>query len=240
MASADQAVAIFDSWVGTVESPPHSNRTFIGERFGWNGVAWCAESCSVCLLDTFGRKILWTASVAQAIADAKAGKNGMERLGRDAIIRRGDLVTYDFGQRGNWANFHIAMVRDPGTQVKFQTVGGNENDAVRQQWRDRTYVTGFIRPPYDVASVGSVTAVSSTGAIDMADKNLVYVNTEGEGLFTWNGQTLAWVANDHVKAALENVGLITDKNVYGIPPEAFKSIAVVPGGGAPTGVTKGK
>lgn len=149
MATADQAVAIFDSFVGITESPPHSNRTPIGREFGWDGVAWCAETCSVVLYRVFGRKIIWTASVAQVIADAKAGRNGLVWVSPNDTIRKGDLVCYDFGGRGSWSDFHIAMVRNPGTQARFQTDGGNESDAVRQQWRDRTYVQGFARPPYD-------------------------------------------------------------------------------------------
>lgn len=149
MTTADQAVAIFDSFVGITENPPHSNKTVIGMEFGWNGVAWCAETCSVVLNRAFGRKIIWTASVAQVISDAKAGRNGLRWVSKNDTIRKGDLVTYDFGGHGDPGDFHIAMVRDPGTQSKFQTDGGNEQDAVRQQWRDKTYVQGFARPPYD-------------------------------------------------------------------------------------------
>jgi len=149
MATADQAVAVFDSFLGITESPPHSNMTPIGAEFGWNGVPWCCESCSVVLKRAFGRVILWTASVAQAVSDAGAGKNGMRLLNRDATITAGDLVTYDWTGRGDPSEFHIEMVRDPGTQARFQTDGGNAGDACRQQWRDRIFVSHFIRPPYD-------------------------------------------------------------------------------------------
>lgn len=144
-----QALSIIRSFLGITESPPHSNRTPIGVEFGWNGVAWCAETISVTWNRAFGKKILWTASVAQAIADAHAGKNGMKLLPRNAVIREGMAVTYDWTGHGDSNNFHIAMVVNPGDQTRFETIGGNENDSVRQQWRDRTYVTHFIDGPYE-------------------------------------------------------------------------------------------
>lgn len=148
MATAEAAVRLFDSFAGTVEAPPHSNRTFIGAEFGWNGVPWCCESCWV-VCHRLGVNFPHTASVAQAVADAKAGRFQLTWVPRGGVIRGGDMATYDWGGRGNPSSFHIAMVRDPfdGT-TRFQTVGGNENDAVRIQWRDRAFVQGFIRPAY--------------------------------------------------------------------------------------------
>jgi hypothetical protein len=150
VATAEAARKIFDSLVGLTESPPGSNCTPIIKEFGYpQCAAWCAMTDSVVLKRVFGRKVLWTAGVADAIARAKRGENDLQWLERDAVIRLGDLPCFDFGGRGRAGEFHISFVRDPGTQVKFQTDGGNERDAVRQQWRDRKFVMGFIRPPYD-------------------------------------------------------------------------------------------
>lgn len=153
-ATTDRWLTELLSWVGIVEDPRGSNRTPVGARFGWNGVAWCCEEQSVVLLDTFGRKILWTAGVADAIERARRGENGLQLLGPTAVVQVGDLPTYDFGGRGDPANFHIEGVINPGTQTKFETVGGNVGDACRRQWRDRRYVTHFIRPPYEAGSTG--------------------------------------------------------------------------------------
>lgn len=160
MATADDFIAVLDSWVaqGIHEDPPRSNDTPIGAEFGWNGVAWCCETQSVAQ-DRVGLHCFHTASVAEAINEAKQGLRGMVYLRPDARIARGDLSCFDFGPaygeaKGNPANFHISAVRDPGTQAKFQTDGGNESDAMRTQWRDRTYVQGFIRLPFDQPAPG--------------------------------------------------------------------------------------
>lgn len=153
MPTADELVAYEDDLVaqGISEQPPGSNLTIIGERFGWNGVAWCAETQSVATEAVFGRRIGWSAAVSEWIAMAQRGDSGLQWVpAADGWIEAGMLVTYDFGNpRGNPSHFHIAMVRDPGTQGTFQTDGGNEGDAMRQGWRDRTYVQGFIALPFD-------------------------------------------------------------------------------------------
>lgn len=155
MPTADQLVAVLEGWLreGIKEVPDGSNKTPIGAEFGWNGVAWCAETCSVAL-KRIGQRGFWTASVYQAIQDAKAGKNGLKRLGKNDAIRVGDFVTYDWKGNGNPENFHIATVvatTNTGSGAKFETIGGNEENRVMRQWRDRTFVSGFIRPAYDNA-----------------------------------------------------------------------------------------
>lgn len=153
MATADQYVAVLESWVGMSEAPPRSNQTPIGVEFGWNGVPWCCETCSVAQARV-GLHCFHTASVYDAIQRAKRGENGMQWVPRDGVIRRGDMATFDWAGHGNPNDFHISSVVDPGTQAKFQTIGGNENDAVTKQWRDRTYIQGFIRLPFDNAPGG--------------------------------------------------------------------------------------
>jgi hypothetical protein len=145
--TADGLVAVFQKWHddGVHEVPAHSNRTIVGQLFGWNGVSWCCEGCSVAAKQS-GTPCFWTAAVAQAIADAKAGRHGLTWVPRNGVIRKGDFSTFDWGGHGNSSDFHISVVKDPGTQTKFRTLGCNENDAVTDQWRDRTFVQGFIRP----------------------------------------------------------------------------------------------
>lgn len=74
---------------------------------------------------------------------------------RDAEVKVCFLPCFDFGGRGNPADFHISCIVNPGTQDKFETIGGNEGDAVRRQWRDRRYVLGFIELPFDHVGLGS-------------------------------------------------------------------------------------
>lgn len=170
MPTAIDLVALEDAWVaeGIREQPSGSNHTSLGAAFGWNGVAWCAITQTLALGAVFGRELFRSAAVVEWINAAGRGAGGMELLPADAPIEAGMLVTYDFGPangkaRGNPANFHIAMVRDPGTQAKFQTDAGNEGDAMRQQWRDRRYVTHFIRLPFDQPAAPAM----QQGAFDM-------------------------------------------------------------------------
>jgi hypothetical protein len=154
MPSATALIAVLDEWVrqGIKEDPAKSNRTPIGVEYGWNGVAWCAETMSVAQARV-GMHAFHEASVDRVIKLAKAGTNDMVWVNAEAVIQVGDMVCYDFGPafgkpKGNPDYFHIAAVRDPGTQTKVQTDAGNESDAMRQQWRDRTYVQGFARLPW--------------------------------------------------------------------------------------------
>jgi hypothetical protein len=152
MSVLDRWLAWLRSVVGIVEKPKGSNRTPIGEEYGWDGVAWCCITQSVASLHATGEYVLHTAGVSDAMGRAQSGQNGMEWLNRHATIQVGDLPCYDFGpihgRHGQPADFHIEGVINPGTQTKFETIGGNVSDSVRQQWRDRTYVMGFIRMPY--------------------------------------------------------------------------------------------
>jgi hypothetical protein len=148
--TADALIAVVQKWHddGVHEVPAHSNRTIVGQLYGWNGVSWCCEGCSEAAKES-KTPCFFTASVAQAIADAKAGRYGLTWISRSAPIFRGDFSAFDWQGRGNPEDFHISTVTDPGTQAKFRTLGCNENDAVTDQWRDRTFVQGFIRPAYD-------------------------------------------------------------------------------------------
>lgn len=141
------------------EEPAHSNRTVIGVIFNWNGVPWCAETVCVILLDVAGTWIVKSASVAQLISWAKAGKYGLRWIPRDRIGegRPGMAVTFDWHLHdapGNANNFHISSLVDPGTWVtrglagKANTIGGNENDAITDQWRDGYFVQGLIDFPF--------------------------------------------------------------------------------------------
>lgn len=152
--------AVWEDWLArhVHEIPDHSNRTEIGVAFGWNGVAWCCESNSVAFKRA-GVPAFWTASVWQAIQWAKQGKNGLRWIPREQAntVPKGACATFDWQLHtspGNTNNFHISWVVDPfslrtaGLNGKFHTYGGNENDAVTDQWRDCQYVQGWIVPAY--------------------------------------------------------------------------------------------
>ena len=132
---------------GVHEVPAHSNCTEISHAYGFCA-AWCAMTWWE-MLNHIGIVVPKEAGVAAVMADAQAGRGGLVWLGRDAVIREGDAALFDWSGRRIASEMHIAAwVRDPGTQAKFLTIAGNESDAVTEQWRDRTYVMGFVRPPF--------------------------------------------------------------------------------------------
>lgn len=179
MTSTDPWVAWLESELGVAESPPGSNRTPVGAEFGWNGVAWCAETQSLAAYHAFGRRILWTAGVANAAASARAGENGMQWLGPDTEVRVGDLPCFDWAGNGDPGDMHISGIVNPGTQDKFETIGGNENDRVMRQWRDRSAVFGFIRLPFDDVGLAPVTP-RRTEELTMAFIQLVTCNQHSD------------------------------------------------------------
>lgn len=177
--------SVMEGWLNQRihEDPPHSNRTPIGAEYGWNGVAWCCETWSV-MLRRIGLNSDWQAAVSQAMADAKAGKNGLIWVPRNGVIREGDAVLFDWKGAGNSNDMHIAAwVRDPGTQAKFLTIAGNENDAVMEQWRDRTYVMGFIRPPFRGAAPGPAPTPPTQ---EIPVNAIILVVTGSTTQFVWN------------------------------------------------------
>jgi hypothetical protein len=126
---------------------PGSNCTPIGVEFGFNCVEWCCEFVSV-VYARAGVPLFHTASVADSIAQAQAGNNGMLWLPASATIQAADIANFDFGGHGNPADFHDSIVRDPMTQANFQTDGGNESNQVpparrRPDLRDRLHPSGL-------------------------------------------------------------------------------------------------
>jgi hypothetical protein len=147
MGSRADYLAKLAYWVGITEAPAGSNRTPIGESFGWQGVPWCAETVSEALRQS-GSPWLREASVLMCRRRAEAGANGMVWVPRDGHIEAGMAVLFDWNGNGNPNDFHIGTVVDPGTQARFATIEGNYQDSVARVWRDRTYVQGFIRFPF--------------------------------------------------------------------------------------------
>ena len=147
MGSRADFLAKLAYWVGITEAPAGSNRTPIGESFGWNGVAWCAETVSEALRQS-GSPWLREASVLMCRRRAEAGTNGLIWVPGDGYIEAGMAVLFDWNGNGNPNDFHIGTVVDPGNQTRFATIEGNYQDSVARVWRDRTYVQGFIRFPF--------------------------------------------------------------------------------------------
>lgn len=144
---ADDVIHSMESFLGIKEDPPGSNLTPIGEEYGWNGVAWCAETVSVaCQRNGFP---LHEAAVIRIEQHAKAGDWGMGWTGTPT---RGAAVCFDWEGRGNWADMHVGIVTEVLPGGKFRTIEGNYADGVFRVLRDMTYVRGFATFPFDDAA----------------------------------------------------------------------------------------
>lgn len=141
---ADDLISVMNSFVGVAESPPGSNRTPIGEEYGWNGVAWCAETVSVAC-----RRLgfpLHEAAVIRIEGHARAGDWGM---GWTRTPTKGAAVCFDWNGRGNPADMHVGIVSSVLNATQFRTIEGNYRDRCDRVLRDMKYVRGFATFPFD-------------------------------------------------------------------------------------------
>lgn len=117
------------SYRGLRENPPGSNRQRFGLRYGWNGVAWCAQFVTVVEYECryfkgveLGKR--W-AYVPYVLADAEMGRYGLS-LTRFPVV--GDWVCFDWG--GDGVADHIGFFGGWVNKVRgvFKTVEGNTSD----------------------------------------------------------------------------------------------------------------
>lgn len=143
----DAFLATLESFKGIRENPPGSNRTPIGEEFGWNGVAWCAESVSVaCKRNGFP---LHEAAVIRIEQHAKAGDWGM---GWSRVPVVGAASIFDWEGRGNPADMHVGVVKEDLGGGRFRNLEGNYRDMYTEVLRDMKFVRGFATFPFDGAT----------------------------------------------------------------------------------------
>lgn len=141
VATSTDFLNAFRACLGICEHPAHSNRTPIGAEFGWNGVAWCAETCSVCLARV-GAPFFHEASVAEVVRLASIGHNGMQLLPKNAAMQPADLTAFKFP-----TGTHIGACEVPqgATWIGLE---GNHSDCVQRTHRDRKYLWQIIRLPF--------------------------------------------------------------------------------------------
>jgi hypothetical protein len=141
------ALALAVSFIGTKESPTGSNRQMFGAWYGFNGVPWCAIFESYCFAHSGYAKYRY-ASVAQIVADARAGRNGLRIV---QTPQPGDVVAYTI--HGD-PYAHTAFFRKWLNQKtgQFQDLGGNTGPSdisnggeVLAQTRSTSMVTNYIR-----------------------------------------------------------------------------------------------
>lgn len=137
--------------LGIAESPPGSNRTPVGAEFGWNGVAWCAETVCVCLLDA-GFPIAKNAS-AQGLHDELL-RYGWRRMEKHSAAS-GDVIFFDWAGVGRIDHTGLVEGRLPDGRlvtIEGNTSLGNGNDGVARKVRALSYVASIVRPPYGGAA----------------------------------------------------------------------------------------
>jgi peptidoglycan hydrolase-like protein with peptidoglycan-binding domain len=144
MTSAADALNVYRSYLGIREDPPHSNRTPIGERFGWNGVAWCAEDFSLGQHEAGNTSFQGSASCSVLVGRYEDGTNGewLGNPGADGILPGDEFF---LGAGGGDHTGCVEYVE--GTIV--HSLEGNWGDADVRVSRDVSHFYGFGRPRYD-------------------------------------------------------------------------------------------
>jgi hypothetical protein len=124
------------------------NRTLIGQTFGWNGVAWCAETVCVFLLEA-GFKVTKNAGAHELAAQQVAA--GWQKIA-PTDVQGGDIVLF------TWSHIGICEARRDANSII--TIEGNHNDALMRAVRSNSSIAYGVRPPF-----GAGTATK--GAIEM-------------------------------------------------------------------------
>lgn len=152
MATAVQAVNTFLRYVGVGEVPPRSDNTIFGERYGWNGVAWCDISYCEIIREATGSYDACGGKFASTVAHAKRFQ-AMGRWGTEPRV--GAAVFFDWDGGGKID--HIGMVRGPRqADGRVPTVEGNISYKVCALLRTDAYIVGYGYPLYDEAPPGLI------------------------------------------------------------------------------------
>jgi hypothetical protein len=125
-------------WIGTKEHPDGSNRTRLGERFGWNGVKWCAITQVVCLRDAGFHEVPKNAS-AWGLGAKLCTLKGWRKVSA-TDIRAGDIVVFQFS--------HIGFCEARKSRTVKRTIEGNVGNAVKRLIRSSSSIKYGVRPPF--------------------------------------------------------------------------------------------
>ena len=153
----DRVIARFESQLGTVESPPGSNRTVYCDWYGLTG-PWCAMFVSWCF---FNEGLALPASTSKGFAYTPAGAQWFKNQGRwSEIPERGHVVFFDFPNDSVHRISHVGVVTGVNPDGTIDTIEGNTDERGGRtggkvmRRRRGVGVVGYGVPGYD----------SSTGA----------------------------------------------------------------------------
>ena len=149
--SVERVLAVARREIGTVESPPNSNKQKYGKAYGWDGVAWCAIF------------VWWV--FAQAGCGALIPKTASTVVMRDWYRKRGewhtsdpkpgDLVFFKFAGNSNPVN-HVGLVEvvERGSLITIEgnttgtSAGDQRNGGMVARRRRASNIVGYARPAY--------------------------------------------------------------------------------------------
>lgn len=138
------------SQIGTVESPPRSNRQKYGAWYGMNGAAWCAM---------FVSWVFWHAGHPLPAIRTKKGfaycpdivdyaKRHRIWLDKNAQPKPGDIVLFSFGGK---RPDHVGIVEAVLSDGRIQSIDGNTSagdprngGSVARVIRNRSRIVGFV------------------------------------------------------------------------------------------------
>ncbi len=146
MTTATHTLDIFRAEIGVRESPAGSNRTVYGERYGFNGVPWCAIFVSDCLARAGLGAQYRFAAVASGVADSK--RRGTHRTTPQVGDLCNKLYTATSGHIGI-----VEAVHADGTitSIEGNTSGTNDANGGMVMRRRRSlsfWNAGYIRIKY--------------------------------------------------------------------------------------------
>lgn len=174
--SASQVLEIARSQIGTVESPPGSNRTRYGAAYGLNGVPWCAQFVWWVFYQAGDSTLIPKTAYTPALADWFKGRG---QWGDQP--RPGALALFDFLGDGVNRISHVGLVEAVNGDGTVITIEGNTSTGAAGSQRDgggvwrRTRKAGIVGygypaypapvpPPAPVDVTGPVLAEGSSGA----------------------------------------------------------------------------
>lgn len=164
--TATEAIAYARTFVGKVrEHPPGSNITIIGEKYGWNGVAYCAEG-QYLVLTHVHVPVLKTASAHLMVDSGRQDQYG-SLVWDFEKLRPGDIVGWNFDADSNTIPniHHVSMVTEAPSGGYVKHVGFNTSPPTGggSEWNgegcwEKSYPSSFfcvaLRPIYGKAKKG--------------------------------------------------------------------------------------
>lgn len=137
--SAQDVLNVIRPLVGLTESPPGSNRTLIGQWYGFDGVPWCAETVSYGLYSGGFNDGAGHISLAEPTTDRGwAYVPFLEKAFRDAGAfdqnpHVGDAVIFDWN--GDGLGDHTGLVESINDDGTLNTLEGNVASQLKRERR---------------------------------------------------------------------------------------------------------